>query len=112
MVGREHLCEASTACVEQPRLLAAPLPAPKSPLPPSDVHRGPGVRLRGTGPTAELPPELQEEQAVALALADATEGGGDTMCAGLQQLMPGRLNQLLAALEEMGLTPVDDRSVY
>ena len=48
---------------------------------------------------------------MALALADATEGGFDTLCAGLQQLMPGRLNQLLDALEVMGLTPGDDGRV-
>ena len=58
------------------------------------------------------PPELQEEQALALALAEATEGGVDTLCGGLGQLMPSRLNQLLDALEVMGLIRGDDRSVY
>ena len=49
---------------------------------------------------------------MALALAEATEGGVDTLCGGLGQLMPGRLNQLIDALEVMGLIRGDDRSVY
>ena len=86
----------------QPRLLAAPPPAPKRPLPPSDVDRGPDVRLRGAGSAAVLPPELQEEEAVTVALGQATGASIEALCAGLRRLMPDRQDDMIEAMERVG----------
>ena len=49
-----------------------------------------------------LPPELQEEEAVTVALGQATGASIEALCAGLMRLMPDRQGDMIEAMERAG----------